>query len=299
MQFKHASTLAWVLCLSYAGAGMAADSKPAAVVKLSAAQIVERNIAARGGLQAWHEVRTMSWSGKMEAGTGDTTARSRRYTEAALMPKPRLSGQQDRNAPIVLPPNIGKPVTDKQVQLPFLLDMERPHKSRLEVEFAGKTAVQVYDGKQGWKLRPFLNRTDVEPFTADEAKAEASKAGLEGPLIDYAAQGTKVAYDGVEAVGGSDAYRLVLTLKDGTVRHVWIDASTFLDVKVEGSPRWMDGKLRSVWVYQRDFRPVQGVMLPFSYETAVEGYADTHKMTIEKAEVNPKLDAALFSKPGA
>ena len=29
----------------------------------------------------------------------------------------------------------------------------------------------MYDGTQGWKLRPFLNRNDVEPFTADEARS--------------------------------------------------------------------------------------------------------------------------------
>jgi len=39
----------------------------------------------------------------------------------------------------------------------------------------GKTAVQVYDGTHGWKLRPYLNRDDVEPFTTEEAKSEAGK----------------------------------------------------------------------------------------------------------------------------
>jgi len=68
----------------------------------------------------------------------------------------------------------------------------------VEVLFDGKTAVQVYDGAHGWKLRPFLNRHDVEPFTADEARTEASRDDLDGPLIDYAAKRTKVELDGVE-----------------------------------------------------------------------------------------------------
>jgi outer membrane lipoprotein-sorting protein len=296
MLLKKSTYLGLLLCLSYAGSGMAADSKPSAVPKLTAEQIIERNLAARGGLKAWHDVRTMSWSGKMEAGTGDTTARSWRYTEAALMPKPRQAGH-GKDGAFVMAANPDKPLTDKQVQLPFVLDMERPHKSRLEIEFAGKTAVQVYDGSHGWKLRPFLNRNDVDPFTADEAKAEARKAGIDGPLVDYAAKGTKVAFDGVEAVEGKDAYRLALTLKNGDVQHVWIDAKSFLDVKVEGTPRWMDGKMRTVWVYQRDFRPVDGLMMPFVLETAVDGFPNTHKVMIEKVALNPKLDEALFSKP--
>jgi hypothetical protein len=62
----------------------------------------------------------------------------------------------------------------------------------------------------------------------------------------------------------------------------------------------MDGKMRPVYVYQRDFRPVPGgVILPFVLETAVDGYADTHKVRIEVGAVNPKFENALFTKPGA
>jgi hypothetical protein len=41
------------------------------------------------------------------------------------------------------------------------------------------------------------------------------------------------------------------------------------------------------------------VKIPFLVETAVAGYHDTHKMIIEKASINPKLDDALFAKPHA
>jgi hypothetical protein len=169
----------------------------------------------------------------------------------------------------------------------------------MEVVFDGKTAVQVYDGQHGWKLRPFLNRNDAEPFTADEMKTENSRGDLDGPLIDYAAKGTKVDFDGTEQVEGQPAYRLKVTLKNGAVKHVWIDGKTFLDVKMDGFPKRMDGKMHPVYVYQRDFRSVQGIMIPFVMETAVDGYAETHKLLIEKAAVNPKLDDALFSKPHA
>jgi hypothetical protein len=188
---------------------------------------------------------------------------------------------------------------DKQVQLPFVYEMKRPRKSRMEIEFAGKTAVQVYDGQHGWKLRPFLGRNDVEPFTSDEAKGENENADLDGYLVDYAPKGTKVELDGVEKVEGHDTYKLKLTLKSGQVRYVWVDALSFLDVKVSGTPRRMDGKMRNVAIYQRGFQNVQGLMIPFLLETSVDGYRETHKMVIEKVVVNPKLEDALFAKPQA
>ena len=175
--------------------------------------------------------------------------------------------------------------------------MKRPRKSRLEIEFAGKTAVQVYDGQNGWKLRPYLNRDDVEPFSADESKEEETKADLEPLLVDYAAKGSQVALEGMEPVDGRNAYKLKLTLKNGDVQHIWIDAQNFLDVKLEGLPRRMDGKMRSVWIYQRDFRSVQGVVVPYLYETANEGNPHTHRMVVDSVAINPHLDDARFTKP--
>jgi outer membrane lipoprotein-sorting protein len=272
---------------------LAADSKAQAKPQLSAAQIVEKHVAARGGLQGWRSMQALSISGKMEAGTGDSIARSVKVSHSRKAPAGKdLEVAADQSGS-------GKAEADKQVELPFVMEMKRPGKSRIEIEFAGKTAVQVYDGTHGWKLRPFLNRNDVEPFTEDEAKAEAGKPDMDGPLVDYASKGTKVALESVEPVEGHDAYKLKLTMKNGDVQHVWIDAQSFLDVKMEASPRRMDGKMHTVWVYQRDFRPVDGVTVPFVLETAVEGYPNTHKIHIEKVAVNPKLDDSLFAKPGA
>jgi outer membrane lipoprotein-sorting protein len=269
---------------------MAAESN-ASASSLSVAQIVEKHAAARGGLTAWRAVQTLSITGKLDAGTGDSVARSRTLAlqgvGASVKRAERAAAQTGAD------PNKGA----AQVQLPFRLEMQRPHKSRLEVDFAGKTAVQVYDGENGWKVRPFLNRDDVEPFTADEAASEGSKPDLDGPLVDYAAKGTQVALEATEPVDGHKAYKLKLTMKNGDVRHIWIDAQSFLDVKVEGSPHRMDGKMRSVWIYQRDFRSVQGLMVPYLYETAVEGITQRHRMLVESVKVNPALDATRFVKP--
>ena len=286
---RHTQRLLGFVCAAACGAGILTIPESAsAAAKLSVDQIVAKHVAARGGLNAWHAVQTMTWTGTLDAGTGDSTSRSAQFAEEAMAPKSRK--QIAARAP-------DKVVPQKQVQLPFVLDMKRPTLSRVEIKFAGKTAVQVYDGKSGWKVRPFLNRNDVEPFTADELKQSVGKWDMDGPLLDYSAKGTKVDLDTVEAVEGHEAYRLKLTARDGTVQHIWIDAQSFLDVKVEGTPRRMDGKMRAVWIYQRDFKSEKGVMIPHLLETAVERYPDSHKMIVEKVAVNPALSDNLFVKP--
>src|SRR6266852_4309563 len=237
-------------CLCFLRAPLAADNKPAPA-NLSAAQIVEKHVAARGGLQAWRALQTLSVTGKMDAGSGDSALRSDRIARLGV-------GATVKHAPVGAAAAADKEGA-KQVQLPLTLEMKRPRKSRLELQFAGKTAVQVFDGTNGWKVRPFLNRNDVEPFTTVELKSEVDRADMEGPLVDYAAKGTKVELAGVEPVDGHDAYKLKLTTKSGKVQHIWIDAHSFLDVKVQGTPRRFDGRMRDVWVYQRDFKSVGGL----------------------------------------
>jgi hypothetical protein len=282
-------TLVISAALSMAVAALAADT-PSSRPTLSADEVVARNVQARGGLKAWRAVQTLSWSGKMGAGGNQRT------------PIPVQVPGKGQNK-LTVPPR-----PKEEAQLPFQMDMERVRKVRVELQFNGQTAVQVYDGTNGWKVRPYLNRHDVEPFTEDELKTASEQSDLDGLLVDYAAKGEKVELEGMEKVEDHDAYKLKVTTKDGRAVHVWIDAKTFLEAKMEGTPRRLDGKMHPVEIYYRDFRNVHGLQIPFLLETRVlplsapgKAVRETHvppeQIVLEKVEVNPKFDASRFSKP--
>ncbi len=156
--------------------------------------------------------------------------------------------------------------------------------------------MQVYDGTMGWKLRPFLQRREVEPFTPEELKIAAQQQELDGPLVDYAAKGNKIALEGMEPVEGRNAYKLRVTLKNGQVRHVWVDAETFLDVKIDGT-RQLGGKSRTITTYLRDYKSVDGLKLPYVLETTVEGVKGSEKILVEQVALNPKIADVRFTKP--
>ena len=266
------------------GAGTVVSAQQAG---LSAAEIVNKNVTARGGLQAWRAVQTVTMSGKMEAGGNNRQA----------LPTP--GGRRGVQA--------APPRPTAQVELPFKMDLKRSRKLRIELEFKGQTAVQVYDGANGWMLRPYLNRTDYEPYTAEQAKAASEQSDLDGPLVDYAAKGNAVELTGMEKVDDRDNYKLKVTLKNGYSFHVWIDARTFQETKMEGTPRRLDGQYRPVEIYMSDYRQVNGVLIPFVLETRVrwtetvpgrkQAQTVTERITIDNVVVNPKLDDSLFSKP--
>src|SRR6202166_2204407 len=228
--------IALLVCVSLSVLG---ESSAHALGSPTASQIIDKNVAAKGGLQAWRAVQTMTFSGKMDAG--------------------------------------GK----SKAQLQFVLEKKRPRKTRVELAFKNDTAVQVYDGVNGWKLRPYLGRKTVEPYSSDELKAAGFESELDGPLVDYAAKGNKVELEGIEKVEAHDAYKLKVTMKGGEVQHIWLDAETFLEVKIEGTPRRMDKKMRPVAIYLRDYKSVSGLKVPYVIETAVEGNKDTHKIFID------------------
>jgi hypothetical protein len=256
---------------------------------LAAADIVNKNIAARGGLQAWRSVHTLTMSGKMEAGGNNRSTLPTPATHRGRLPVAQ------------------RPTA--QAELPFKMELKRGRKLRLELEFAGQTSVQVYDGKSGWKLRPFLNRSDYEPYTSEESKAASEQSDLDGPLVDYAAKGTTVSLAGVEKVDGHDNYKLKLTLSNGYSFHVWIDSQTFLETKMEGTPRRLDGEYRPVEIYFRDYQSTNGLQIPRVLETRVttkpfgpnskNAQTISEKITIDNVVVNPKLDDSLFTKPNA
>ncbi len=266
-----------LVALSPAFLAGADTTTKSAASQLSASQIVEKNVSARGGVERWRAVQALEFKGKLQAGG------NKRPT--IPVPGTKITPEVKVNRPT------------EQAELPFVMELSRGRKQRLEIEFNGQTAVQVYDGTQGWKVRPFLNRHDVEKFTPDELKAAAQQSDLDGYLIDYTSKGSKVELEGVEKVEGRSAYKLKVTDKNSYTHHIWVDAENFLEVKLEGTPRRLDGKYHPVAVFLRDYRPVNGLVMPYLLETTVDGVKDTEKIQIEEIVSNPKLDPSKFAMP--
>jgi hypothetical protein len=264
----------------------AAAGNAQATAKLSAAEIAARNVAARGGAQGWRSVQALKMSGKIDAGGNNrSTLAVPGRAESRSTPPPRAA---------------------EEARLPFVMELKRPHKMRVELAFNGQTALQVFDGAQGYKLRPFLNRRDVEPYTQSELKASAMQFELDGPLVEYEARGTTIELAGMEKIEGHETYKLKVTMKSGESRVLWIDADTFLETKIEGTPRRLDGRDHPVEVYFRDYRAVSGLKIPYVLETKVlnakpiagpvRSITASEKMVIDKVEVNPNLSDVLFTK---
>jgi hypothetical protein len=74
--------------------------------------------------------------------------------------------------------------------LPFLLEMKRPNKTRFEVVSVNQKSVRIYNGREGWKVKPGTSgKISVENYTAEEIKFARDAQVIDGPLMDYIQRG--------------------------------------------------------------------------------------------------------------
>ncbi len=167
---------------------------------------------------------------------------------------------------------------------------------RSEVTMQGLTAVDAFDGREGWSVKPFGGRRDPQRTSADEAKGLAQDADIEGPLVGWRQKGHRVEYLGTEDVDGTAAHKLRVWLKDGDVQYVFLDPDHFLEIRTI-----TESRIRGVeQVTEADlgsYAQVEGIWIPFSIESGRKGGPRTSRVTVEQAEANVEADDALFRFP--
>lgn len=190
----------------------------------------------------------------------------------------------------------GKIAGGQGMEFPFVMINKRPKSARMEFTFQGMTGMQVYDGKTAWMSMPFMGKKEPEVMPAEQAKDMEEQADMDGPLVDYKEKGNTVELLGKEQVEGADTYKLKVTLKNGDVRTIYLDAETYLEVKME-SKRMVRGTEVEGESYLSDYKEVEGLMIPHVMEQAQKGSPARQKMVIEKVEINPDIQDSLFAMP--
>jgi outer membrane lipoprotein-sorting protein len=175
---------------------------------------------------------------------------------------------------------------------------KRPADVRMEFVIQGMAQVRAYDGKTGWQLNPFGGRREAELLSEDDMKELVVEADIDGPLVDYKEKGHSAELMGHDSVEGTDCYKVQLTLKNGDIRTYYLDSDSYLELKLE-TRTFIRGAPRESETYYGDYEQVDGIYFPFAIEQGQKGDPDRVRFTVEKVEINPPVDDALFSKPAA
>jgi len=175
---------------------------------------------------------------------------------------------------------------------------ERPNLIRQTFTLQGMTQVQAYDGTTGWQIQPFGGKKDAELMGEDELRELLLDADIDGPLAEYKEKGSTVEYLGHDVVDGDDALRLKVTLKNGDIIYDYLDPDTFIEIRKE-IQQFIRGSVRDHVVGLGSYKPVAGVMFPFSISSGSKNNPDAQTSTVQKLEVNVTIDAADFALPAS
>ena len=247
---------------AFAGATPAAPpAASAAAPARTAAEVIDRNVAARGGLAAWRRVETMVWLGHLE----------------------RTSTKDAQKVPFVM-----------QLRRPNLTRFELKEQfSQFTRIFDGHHGWKMRPAGDG--------RPETKAFSTEEDNFARTEFVIDGPLIDYQAKGITAELDGIDVLDGQKAYRLSLKLPTGAERKVWIDVKTNLELRYDRPATNPLKPGAPVSVYYRDYQTASGLKVPMSIEIGVApGRSPAEaadRLVIDQVMVNPKLDDAAFSMP--
>ena len=183
------------------------------------------------------------------------------------------------------------------MELPMVIEVKRPAGFRVDVTVQGTSAVQAYDGTTAWGISP-MGTGQPEPLPAEEAKQMADQADMDGPLVDYKAKGHQVELLGKEKLEGSDAYKLKVTKKSGDVEYYFLDAESYLPVRVEGKRTVRGTEIEGEGTVG-DYKEAGGFLWPHSIQNGAKGRPEKQTITIEKIEIDPAIDDTRFKMPAA
>jgi hypothetical protein len=168
---------------------------------------------------------------------------------------------------------------------------------RVDFGLQGLDIIQAYDGRGGWRVNPLQGRKDAEKMSADEARAIADSALIEGPLLAARGDGSRVDYLGREDFDGTLAYRLQVTQKDGDEFVYWLDPDTYLEIKIDETRR-IRGAAQTTETELGDYEKIAGVYFPMSVESWPQGQPGQRQRTIVASGVaNGTVNDAFFAEP--
>jgi hypothetical protein len=190
----------------------------------------------------------------------------------------------------------GKITLAPGVEAPIVMELQRGAGMRMDITVQGMVLSQGYDGTKAWLVNPLQGSKAPQEMSADDTKSVEEQADIDGPLIDYKAKGHTVELLGKEKVEGSDAYKVKVTMKNGTIRTFYIDAEHFLEIKEESKRMLRGSEVEGDTIYG-DYKEVGGMMFAHSVDGGQKGAPARQKIVVEKIEINVPIDASRFKMP--
>jgi outer membrane lipoprotein-sorting protein len=177
----------------------------------------------------------------------------------------------------------------------FTAYQKEPNKLRydMDIPVMGMVITQAYDGQRVMYTNP-QNGGAVEEMPEAQAKDFAREAMGNDALLNPAKY--KITYEVKPKAQVDDKECIVLeqTMADGHKTTIYVDPATYLPYKTETTAIGQTGAEIKAESFPSDYKPVNGVMMPFAVRTLQDG-AEYMKLVFTKITFNNNLEDSLFT----
>jgi outer membrane lipoprotein-sorting protein len=151
---------------------------------------------------------------------------------------------------------------------------------------------QRFDGHSGYVLDSLQGNREVTGNQLDNLK----NGSFPHPFLNYKDLGTKVELKGKEKVADREAYLLIFDPTSGSVMRQYVDAETFLPIRMVMTVNipQLGQDVEQVTEFL-DYKEVDGIKVPFRLRSSSS--IQNFTITVSKLENNVKVDETLFVKP--
>jgi outer membrane lipoprotein-sorting protein len=152
---------------------------------------------------------------------------------------------------------------------------------------------QRFDGTSGYVLDSIRGNRDITGNQLENLKNTV----FPSPFLNYKERGVTIDLGEKEKVNGRDAYVLIVKPKSGSISRQFIDAESYLSVRLVLKVDVPEvGEVEQTTEFS-DYREVDGVKIPFGIR--VTSALQNFSISVTKVEHNVKIDETLFSKPAS
>ena len=184
-------------------------------------------------------------------------------------------------------------VTQMGMEMPMEMRAKKPDMFIMTVDVEGQIMVQAFDGQKGWMIAPWVS-SEPQELAGDQLAQAKDQANLDGELYNYEKNGATAELAGKVNIDGKELYRILFTPKGGTQKEYFIDAQSYLLVKMKAKLTAM-GQTVDLEENFSDFKTIEGVTLPGKIEQSTP--MGTGVILIEEIKFNENFEDSIFKQP--
>jgi hypothetical protein len=181
------------------------------------------------------------------------------------------------------------------MEFPFIAWSKAPDLYKYMVTFKGKSFIQSYDGKEGWRIDGFKNETKKTILTGKQATALANEADveLESPFINYQQKGHTVVPDGKDTVDKKICYKIRLTRKNGDTETYYFDSRNCELIKKQAISNNAELENSLLDIVYSDYHTTGGINIPHKISCLSKGQTIL-VITVKEIKLNQAMAASIF-----